>query len=243
MLQEASARRLGCLRHDRSLCARFACGDDLSAPAECACRAAELADADGQLRQLEQLGTEPDQREQRRQSQGQIHGLARRPRSPEQGQPIFYAARRRRLSCMWATSSSNTGSSTFETKSRNWCGNTTPRCKAAGQSLHSVALLGNNIYINTGREAPNPRLIALDKNSGEVVFDVSTAISGSARFRALRGTARGQGQDPGRLDRTNESGRGYVAAYAADTGKFCGVSRSFRNRASRGRRHGPTRAA
>src|SRR5262249_36367071 len=50
------------------------------------------------------------------------------------------------------------------------------KVQGGAQSLHSVALLGNNVYINTGRDGPNPRLIALDKNSGEVVFDVNTAI-------------------------------------------------------------------
>jgi hypothetical protein len=48
------------------------------------------------------------------------------------------------------------------------------------QSPHSVALLGNNVYLNTGRDSPDSRLVALDKNSGEVVFDVSTAIEGVA---------------------------------------------------------------
>ena len=43
-----------------------------------------------------------------------------------------------------------------------------------GKSAHSVALLGNNMYFNTGSDSPNPRLVALDKNSGEVVFDVAT---------------------------------------------------------------------
>src|SRR5882724_12033323 len=54
------------------------------------------------------------------------------------------------------------------------------KVQGGGQSPHSVALLGNNVYINTGRDSPNPRLVALDKNSGEVVFDVSTAIDGLA---------------------------------------------------------------
>jgi glucose dehydrogenase len=54
------------------------------------------------------------------------------------------------------------------------------KVQGGGQSLHSVALLGNNMYINTGRDSPNPRLIAVDKNSGETVFDVSTAIDGRA---------------------------------------------------------------
>ncbi len=94
------------------------------------------------------------------------------------------------------------------------------KVQGGGQSLHSVALLGNNLYINTGRDSPNPRLIALDKNSGQVVFDVSTAIDGRAgtghsaaplavKDKILIGST---GRD--------ESGRGYVSAYSADTGKF-----------------------
>jgi alcohol dehydrogenase (cytochrome c) len=94
------------------------------------------------------------------------------------------------------------------------------KVQGGGQSLHSVALLGNNMYINTGRDSPNPRLIAVDKNSGETVFDVSTAIDGRAgsghsaaplavKDKILVGST---GRD--------ESGRGYVTAYSADTGKF-----------------------
>jgi alcohol dehydrogenase (cytochrome c) len=94
------------------------------------------------------------------------------------------------------------------------------KVQGGGQSLHSVALLGNNLYINTGRDSPNPRLIALDKNSGQVAFDVSTAIDGRAgtghsaaplavKDKILVGST---GRD--------ESGRGYVSAYSADTGKF-----------------------
>jgi alcohol dehydrogenase (cytochrome c) len=94
------------------------------------------------------------------------------------------------------------------------------KVQGGGQSLHSVALLGNNLYINTGRDSPNPRLIALDKNSGQAVFDVSTAINGRAgtghsaaplavKDKILVGST---GRD--------ESGRGYVSAYSADTGKF-----------------------
>src|SRR6266571_9376558 len=48
------------------------------------------------------------------------------------------------------------------------------KVQGGGRSGHSVALLGNNMYFNTGKDSPNPRLIALDKNSGEVVFDVNT---------------------------------------------------------------------
>ena len=89
-----------------------------------------------------------------------------------------------------------------------------------GKSAHSVTLFGNNVYFNTGNDTPNPRLIALDKNSGEVVFDVSSSIpeapnQGSSaaplavKDKIIVGTS-------GR----NETGRGFVAAYAADTGKM-----------------------
>ena len=91
---------------------------------------------------------------------------------------------------------------------------------ARGKSAHSVTLLGNNLYFNTGNDTPNPRLIALDKNSGEVVFDVSSSIpeapnQGSSaaplavKDKIIVGTT-------GR----NETGRGFVAAYAADTGQL-----------------------
>jgi len=49
------------------------------------------------------------------------------------------------------------------------------KVEGGGKSAHSVALLGNNMYFNTGNDSPNPRLVAIDKNSGEVVFDVGTA--------------------------------------------------------------------
>jgi outer membrane protein assembly factor BamB len=91
------------------------------------------------------------------------------------------------------------------------------KVQGGGQSPHSVALLGTNLYLNTGRDSPNPRLIALDKNSGEVVFDVGTAVEGVAntghssaplavKDRILIGST-------GR----SESGRGFIAAYSADT--------------------------
>ncbi len=72
--------------------------DHVPAPVERVVRAAELVDADGQLRELEQLGAEPDQPRQRRQPQGQVHGLARRPEPSQQGDRILYAACRGRLS-------------------------------------------------------------------------------------------------------------------------------------------------
>src|SRR5437763_6792666 len=83
-----------------------------------------------------------------------------------------------------------------------------------GNSPHSVALLGNNVYLNTGKDSPNPRLIALDKNSGEVVFDVPTttpevvpnqghsAAPLAVKDKILIGSSN-----------RGENGRGYVAAY------------------------------
>jgi alcohol dehydrogenase (cytochrome c) len=94
------------------------------------------------------------------------------------------------------------------------------KVQRGGQSLHSVALLGNNMYINTGRGTSNPRFIAIDKDSGEVVFDVGTGD----------GLPAGSGHSLAPLAVKNmilvgstgqsENGRGYVSAYAADTGKF-----------------------
>jgi alcohol dehydrogenase (cytochrome c) len=94
------------------------------------------------------------------------------------------------------------------------------KVQGGGNSSHSLALLGNNVYINTGKDSPNPRLIALDKNSGEVVFDVSTAVDGfpnhghSAAPLAVNDKIL-VGSSP-----RGENGRGFVAAYSADTGKF-----------------------
>jgi alcohol dehydrogenase (cytochrome c) len=95
------------------------------------------------------------------------------------------------------------------------------KVQGGGNSPHSVALLGNNVYLNTGKDAPNPRLIALDKNSGEVVFDVATtnpdvlpnqghsAAPLAVKDKILIGSSN-----------RGENGRGYVAAYSADTGKL-----------------------
>jgi len=95
------------------------------------------------------------------------------------------------------------------------------KVEAGGKSAHSVALLGNNLYLNTGNDSPNPRLIALDKNSGEVVFDVPTTVPELAP---------NQGHSAAPLAVKNmiiigqanrgENGRGYIAAYTADTGKL-----------------------
>src|SRR6266568_4817834 len=94
------------------------------------------------------------------------------------------------------------------------------KVSAGGKSAHSIALLGNNLYYNVGSDNANPRLVALDKNSGEVVFEASTNIpeapnqgSSSAplpiKDKIIIGTS-------GR----NETGRGVVAAYSADAGKL-----------------------
>ena len=94
------------------------------------------------------------------------------------------------------------------------------KVQGGGQSLHSVALLGNNLYINTGRDSPNPRLIALDKNSGQVVFDVSTAIDGRAGSGASAAPLAVKDKILVGTTGRDESGRGYVSAYSADTGKL-----------------------
>ena len=95
------------------------------------------------------------------------------------------------------------------------------KVQGGGKSAHSVALLGNNMYFNTGNDSPNPRLVAIDKNSGEVVFNVSTAtVAGlpdqghSSAPLAVKNMVL-IGSSP-----RNENGRGYVAAYTADTGKL-----------------------
>jgi alcohol dehydrogenase (cytochrome c) len=95
------------------------------------------------------------------------------------------------------------------------------KTQGGGKSAHSVALLGNNLYFNTGSDSPNPRLVALDKNSGEVVFDMPTTMPELAP---------NQGHSAAPLAVKNmlivgqsnrgENGRGYLAAYAADTGKL-----------------------
>ena len=77
------------------------------------------------------------------------------------------------------------------------------------------------MYFNTGNDSPNPRLVALDKNSGEVVFDVATTTpevvpnqGHSAAPVAIKNMILiGQAN-------AGENGRGYVAAYTADTGKL-----------------------
>ena len=95
------------------------------------------------------------------------------------------------------------------------------KVQGGGKSAHSVALLGNNMYFNTGNDSPIPRLVAVDKNSGEVVFDVNTTTPRSCPTRDTRRAPLavknmiiiGQGN-------RGENGRGYVAAYTADTGKL-----------------------
>jgi alcohol dehydrogenase (cytochrome c) len=95
------------------------------------------------------------------------------------------------------------------------------KVEGGGKSAHSVALLGNNMYFNTGSDSPNPRLVAIDKNSGEVVFDVATTTPDvvpnqghSAAPLAVKNMI-----IVGQANR-GENGRGYVAAYTADTGKL-----------------------
>jgi len=95
------------------------------------------------------------------------------------------------------------------------------KVERGGKSAHSVALLGNNMYFNTGNDSPNPRLVALDKNSGEVVFDVATTAPevvpnqghSAAPLAVKNMIIVGQAN-------SGENGRGYVAAYTADTGKL-----------------------
>src|ERR1700729_1025619 len=48
------------------------------------------------------------------------------------------------------------------------------KAQGGGRSAHSVALLGNNMYFATNNDTSIPRLVAVDKNSGQVVFDVKT---------------------------------------------------------------------
>ena len=95
------------------------------------------------------------------------------------------------------------------------------KVEGGGKSAHSVALLGNNMYFNTGNDSPNPRLVALDKDSGEVVFDVNTTApevvpnqGHSAAPLAVKNMIIVGQSNKG------ENGRGYVAAYTADTGKL-----------------------
>src|SRR5262245_46188533 len=93
------------------------------------------------------------------------------------------------------------------------------KTQAGERSAHSVTLFGNNVYIAMNSNTTNPRLIALDKDSGQTVFDVPLAIPGTPnqgssgaplaiKDRIIIGTS-------GR----NESGRGYVTAYSAKDGK------------------------
>src|SRR6266481_6152652 len=95
------------------------------------------------------------------------------------------------------------------------------KVQGGGKSAHSVTLSGNNVYFNTGADTSVPRLVALDKNSGQVVFDVNTTVPELAP---------NQGHSAAPLAVKNmiligqsnrgENGRGYVAAYTADTGKL-----------------------
>jgi alcohol dehydrogenase (cytochrome c) len=95
------------------------------------------------------------------------------------------------------------------------------KVQGGGKSAHSVALLGNNMYFNTASDTSVARLVALDKNSGEVVYDINTTAAEvlpnqghSAAPLAVK--------DKILIGQSNrgENGRGYVAAYTADTGKL-----------------------
>jgi alcohol dehydrogenase (cytochrome c) len=95
------------------------------------------------------------------------------------------------------------------------------KVQGGGRSGHSVALLGNNVYFATNSDTNSPRLVALDKDSGQVVFDVNTTAPDvlpnqghSAAPLAVKNMI-----VIGQANR-NENGRGYLAAYAADTGKL-----------------------
>ncbi len=95
------------------------------------------------------------------------------------------------------------------------------KSQGGGRSGHSVALLGNNMYFATNSDTSMPRLVALDKDSGQVVFDVNTTTpevlpnqGHSAAPLAVKNMI-----ILGQANR-GENGRGYIAAYAADTGKL-----------------------
>src|SRR5262249_17000233 len=64
----------------------------LRAPAQQRQGAPELADAPGQLCQLELVVAQHDQQEQRREPQGQVHGVAGRPDAAQQGDAVLHAA-------------------------------------------------------------------------------------------------------------------------------------------------------
>jgi len=95
------------------------------------------------------------------------------------------------------------------------------KVQGGGRSGHSVALLGNNMYFNTNNDTSIPRLVAVDKNSGQVVFDVNTTDPEVVPNQGHSGAPLavknmiiiGQGN-------RGENGRGYLAAYTADTGKL-----------------------
>src|SRR6266446_4205666 len=95
------------------------------------------------------------------------------------------------------------------------------KVQGGGKSAHSVTLSGNNVYFNTGADTSVPRLVALDKNSGQVVFDVNTTVPELAP---------NQGHSAAPLAVKNmiligqsnrgENGRGGMAAHTADTGEL-----------------------
>ncbi|HLK82381.1 MAG TPA: PQQ-binding-like beta-propeller repeat protein [Xanthobacteraceae bacterium] len=95
------------------------------------------------------------------------------------------------------------------------------KVQGGGKSAHSVTLYGNNVYLNTGNDTSVPRLIALDKDSGQVVFDVNTTAPEVAPNQGHSGAPLAV-KNMILIGQSNrgENGRGYVAAYTADTGKL-----------------------
>jgi alcohol dehydrogenase (cytochrome c) len=94
------------------------------------------------------------------------------------------------------------------------------KAQGGGKSAHSVTLSGNNLYFNTASDTQNPRLIALDKNSGEVVFDVSLSIPEAPNQGSSSAPLAVKDKIIVGASPRNEIGRGYVAAYSAKDGKL-----------------------
>ena len=94
------------------------------------------------------------------------------------------------------------------------------KAQGGSKSAHSVTLSGNNLYFNTASDTQNPRLIALDKNSGEVVFDVSLSIPEAPNQGSSSAPLAVKDKIIVGASPRNEIGRGYVAAYNAKDGKL-----------------------
>ena len=88
------------------------------------------------------------------------------------------------------------------------------------RSAHSVTLSGNNVYMVMNSNTTNPRLIALDKNSGVPVFDVSLNIPEAPNQGSSGAPLAVKDKIIIGSSGKNESGRGYVAAYSAKDGKL-----------------------